>query len=140
MKRVLMIFLLLFLIMPAMGSAAEIKFGLLPQLPEKQMREMYALLAEYLEKETGMKVTLVIPRDFDTYTKQAIAGDFDIGYTNPNIYILVKRDVPQAEPLAGLPKNLTGVFIVAEDSKIKSIKELKGKKNRMVKVEEGESL
>ncbi len=127
MKRIVT-FIFILLLIPAFGYAAEFKFGLLPQLPEQQMREMYTPLAQYLEKETGLKVTLVIPKDFATYTKQATAGDFDIGYTNPNVYIDIKKAVPQAEPLAGLPKKLTGVFIVAEDSPIKSIKELKGKK------------
>ncbi len=133
MKRLLCVVMFLLLIMPAMGMASEIKFGLLPRLPEKQLREMFTPLVKYLGKETGMKVTLVIPKDFDTYTKQAIAGDFDIGFTNPNIYITVKKAVPEVEPLAlaSEPKTgtkLKGVFIVVKESPIKSIKELKGKK------------
>ena len=100
MKRILMVSLFLLLIVPSMGIGAEIKFGLLPRLPEKQLLEMFTPLAQYLEKETGMKVTLVIPKDFDTYTQQAIAGGFDIGFTNPNIYIDIKKAVPQVEPLA----------------------------------------
>lgn len=128
MRRFLTIFLFLLLMVPATGVASEIKFGLLPRLPEKELLEMFTPLAQYLEKETGMKVTLVIPKDFDTYTKQAIAGDFDIGFTNPNIYIDIKKGVPQVEPLAVVTGKLKGVFIVAEDSPIKSIKELKGKK------------
>lgn len=133
MKRMLMGFMFLFLMMPVMGFAAEIKFGLLPRLPEKELLPMFAPLAKYLEKETGMKVTLVIPKDFDTYTKQAIAGGFDIGFTNPNIYITIKKAEPQAEPLAlasepGTGTALKGVFITLADSPIKSIKEIKGKK------------
>ncbi|MEK6691302.1 MAG: phosphate/phosphite/phosphonate ABC transporter substrate-binding protein [Nitrospirota bacterium] len=140
MRKILMVCLFLILVMaPAMGIAAEIKFGLLPRLPEKQLIEMFTPLAKYLEKETGMKVTLVIPKDFDTYTKQAIAGDFDIGFTNPNIYITVKKASPQVEPLAlasepGPGTKLVGVFITLADSPIKSIKELKGKKISFVDV------
>ena len=97
----LIAFAILFsLMMPATGFAAEIKFGLLPRLPEKELLPMFTPLAKHLEKETGMKVILVIPKDFDTYTKQAIAGDFDIGFTNPNIYITAKRASPEVEPLA----------------------------------------
>lgn len=128
MKRFLVVFLFLFLIVPVVGVAAEIKFGLLPRLPEKQLLEMFVPLAQYLEKETGMKITLIVPKDFDAYAKQAIAGDFDIGFTNPNIYIDIRKAVPQAEPLAVVTGKLKGVFIVAEDSPIKSIKELKGKR------------
>lgn len=129
MKRLLIVSLFLFLIIvPSLGMGAEIKLGVLPTQPEKTLREMYTPLAQFIEKETGSKVTLVIPKDFDTYAKQAIAGDFDIGFANPNIYIDIKKAVPQVEPLAAVSGKLKGVFIVAEDSPIKSIKELKGKK------------
>jgi len=133
MKRLLFFVLVLLLVVPAIVSAAEIKLGLLPRLPEKELIDMFTPLAKYLEKETGNTVTLVIPKDFDTYTKQAIAGDFDIGFTNPNIYITIKKAVPQVEPLAmasepGVGTKLKGVFIVVKESPIKSIKELKGKK------------
>ncbi|MBI4763326.1 MAG: phosphate/phosphite/phosphonate ABC transporter substrate-binding protein [Deltaproteobacteria bacterium] len=133
MKRILVILTVWLLLTPVIGSTAEIKFGLLPRLPEKQLLEMFIPLAQYLEKETAAKVTLIIPKDFDTYTKQAIAGDFDIGFTNPNIYILIKKEVPQIEPLAlasepGVGTKLKGVFFVVKESPIKTIKELKGKK------------
>ena len=133
MKKFLFFVLALLLVVPAIVSAAEIKLGLLPRLPEKELIDMFTPLAKYLEKETGNKVTLVIPKDFDTYTKQAIAGDFDIGFTNPNIYIAVKKAVAQVEPLAmasepGTGTKLKGVFIVLKESPIKSIKDLRGKK------------
>lgn len=127
--------LLMFMLfaLPAAGVAAEIKLGLLPRLPEKELLEMFTPLARHLEKETATKVTVVIPKDFDAYTKQAIAGEFDIGFTNPLIYVQIKKAVQQAEPLAlasepGVGTKLKGVFIVVNESPIKSIKDLKGKK------------
>ena len=132
MKRFLWLMTAFFIMMPSFATAAELKFGVLPRLPEKELIEMFTPLAEYLEKETGMKVSLVIPKDFDSYTKQAIAGDFDIGFTNPNIYITVKKAVPRIEPLVlasepGSGTKLRGVFFVVKESPIQSIKELKGK-------------
>lgn len=132
MKRLILVLTAFFIIMPLFAAAAELKLGLLPRLPEKELTEMFTPLAEYLGAETGTKVTLVIPKDFDAYTKQAIAGDFDLGFANPNIYITVKKSSPQAEPLALASEpdtgtKLRGVFIVASESPIKSIQELKGK-------------
>lgn len=132
MRKILLILFALLIAVPSFGTAAELSFGLLPRLPEKDLREMFAPFAQYLEQETGMKVNLVIPKDFDTYTKQAIAGDFDLGFANPNVYITVKKAAPQAEPLALASEpdtgtKLRGVFIVASESPIKSIQELKGK-------------
>jgi phosphonate transport system substrate-binding protein len=122
-----------FLLFPAVAWSADIKFGLLPRLPEKELVGMFNPLAKYLEKETGSKVTLVIPKDFDTYTQQAIAGDFDIGFTNPFIYVKIRKAVPQTEPLAlaaepGVGTKLKGVFIALKESPLKSFKEAKGKK------------
>ena len=130
MKKMVMVllFLSLILIVPSMGMGAEIKLGVLPTQPEQKLREMYTPLAQFIEKETGSKVTLVIPKNFDAYAKQAIAGDFDIGFANPNIYIDIKKAVPQVEPLAAVSGKLKGVFIVPAESPIKSIKELRGKK------------
>ncbi|HBG92595.1 MAG: hypothetical protein A2X54_03645 [Nitrospirae bacterium GWF2_44_13] len=130
MKKMAMVllFLSLLLIVPSMGMGAEIKLGVLPTQPEQTLREMYTPLAQFIAKETGSKVTLVIPKDFDTYAKQAIAGDFDIGFANPNVYIDIKKAVSQVEPLAAVTGKLKGVFIVAKESPIKSIKDLKGKK------------
>lgn len=134
-KRAMSGGLLVFMLfaLPAQGVAAEIKLGLLPRLPEKELIDMFTPLAKHIEKETASKVTVVIPKDFDAYTKQAIAGDFDIGFTNPLIYAQIKKAVPQAEPLAlasepGVGTKLKGVFIVVKESPIKSVKELKGKK------------
>jgi phosphonate transport system substrate-binding protein len=133
MKRCLFLILLFVFALSTYVSAAEIKFGLLPRLPEKDLITMFTPLAKYLEKETGSKVTLVIPKDFDAYTAQAIAGEFDIGFTNPFIYVKAKKAAPQIEPLAiasepNVGTKLKGVFIVLKESKIKSIKELKGKR------------
>jgi len=133
MKKVNAVLLFFVLLIPAIGAASEIKFGLLPRLPEKELISMFTPLAKYLEKETGNKVTLVIPKDFDSYTKQAIAGDFDIGFTNPFIYVKIKQATPEIEPLGiasepGVGAKLKGVFIVLKESPLKSIKELKGKK------------
>lgn len=113
--------------------AQEVKLGLLPRLPEKELLVMYDSLAKYIEKEIGKKVSLVIPSDFDTFTKQAIAGDFHLGFANPNIYIVVKKEAPETEPLAlasepGVGTKLQGVFFVVKESPLKNIKEIKGKK------------
>ncbi len=133
MKRPLCLIFFLLLLAPALVAAAEIKLGLLPRLPEKELISMFTPLASYLEKETGSKVTLVIPKDFDTYTKQAVAGEFDLGFTNPNIYIVIKKETPEVEPLAlasepGTGTKLKGVFFAVKESPLKSVQDLKGKK------------
>jgi len=132
MKRFLLFLMLATLSLPMTSFAAELKFGLLPRVSEKEMVEGFTPLASYLEKELGVKVTLVVPKDFDTWTKEAKAGAYDLAYTNPYLYVAVKKDVKDAnavviasEPDSG--KELFGTIIVKKDSPIKTIADLKGK-------------
>lgn len=131
-KSFVVLLLLAVLVMPLAAFGAELKFGLLPRLTEKEMVEGFTPLAKYLEKELGVKVTLVVPKDFETWTKDAKAGAYDIAYTNPYLYVVVKKDVKVAEPLViasepEIGKQLFGTIIVKKDSPIKSIADLKGK-------------
>lgn len=131
-KKMLLVVLIALLALPFGAIAAELKFGVLPRLAEKEMRDGFTPLAEHLSKELGVKVTLVIPKDFDTWKKEAEARAYDIVYTNPYLYVLLKKAVPETEPLviASEPEigdDIKGTIIVKKDSPIKSIAELKGK-------------
>lgn len=131
-KRVLISLLALLFLIPFMALARELKFGVLPRLTEKEMREGFTPLAEYLSKELGVKVTLVIPKDFDTWRKEAEARQYDIVYTNPYLYVLLKKAVPETEVIAiasepEIGSTMRGAIIVRRDSPIKSIADLKGK-------------
>jgi len=88
-KKILLFVLIVLLAIPFSAIATELKFGVLPRLTEKEMREGFTPLAEYLSKELGVKVTLVIPKDFDTWRKEAEARTYDFVYTNPYLYVLL---------------------------------------------------
>lgn len=85
-KKMLLVVLIALLVLPFGAIAAELKFGVLPRLTEKEMREGFTPLADYLSKELGVKVTLVMPKDFDTWRKEAEARAYDFVYTNPYLY------------------------------------------------------
>lgn len=132
MKKILLIALVLVLAVPFWAIGSELKFGILPRLTEKEMREGFTPLAEYLSKELGVKVTLVIPKDFDTWRKEAEARQYDLVYTNPYLYVLLKKAVPETEVIAissepEIGDDIKGTIIVKKDSPIKSIADLKGK-------------
>jgi phosphonate transport system substrate-binding protein len=113
-------------------ASAEIKFGILPRLSAVEMSQMFNPLAEYLAKETGEKVVLVIPKDFEAFKNMVKAGQVDIAFANPLIYIELKK-AANLEPLAlaAEPKNGTrfrGIIIARKDSGIEKLQDLKGKK------------
>lgn len=132
MKKPLLATVVLLLCLPVMAFA-EIKLGLLPRFPEQEMIEMFSPLARYLEKETGQKVALVIPEDFDAFTQKAISGEFELAYANPYVYIRINKAAPAAHPLAlaAEPKigtKIKGILFTRSDKPYKAVKDLKGKK------------
>jgi phosphonate transport system substrate-binding protein len=123
--------LLLMLAIP-LAASAEIKLGLLPRLSAGEMNTMFTPLAEYLSKETGEKVSLVIPKDFEAFKAAVSAGEVDLGFSNPVIYVQLKKGHAAIEPL-GLASEkagtkFRGIIIARADSGISKVQDLKGKK------------
>jgi len=113
-------------------AAAEIKFVTVPRLSAAELQTMFNPLADYLTKEVGEKVTLVIPKSFDAVKDAVQAGQMDIGFVNPLIYIQIKDKV-NIEPLALSSEvksgtRLRGIIIVRKDSGFNQLQDLKGKK------------
>jgi phosphate/phosphite/phosphonate ABC transporter binding protein len=93
---------------------------------------MFTPLAQYLAKETGEQVAIVIPKDFDAF-KAAVKGhQIDLGFSNPLIYVQVKKSAGieplalAAEPKAGT--KFRGIIVARKDSGIDKVQDLKGKK------------
>lgn len=113
-------------------ASAEIKFGILPRLSAQEMHRMFDPLAEYLTKETGEKVSIVVTKDFASYKDAVKTGQFDLAFSNPIIYVQLKQGnalVPlalSAEKKAGT--RFRGVIIARKDSGIEKAQDLKGKK------------
>ena len=113
-------------------ASAEIKFGILPRLSSEVLYGMFKPLAEYLTKETGEKVSIVIPKDFEGFKDAVKAGQVDVGFANPLIYVQLKKD-SKISPLAlavedKAGKRFRGIIIARTDSGINKIQDLKGKK------------
>ncbi len=113
-------------------AEAQIKLGILPRLTASEMTKMFAPLAAQLEKELGQPVQIVVPKDFDTFMAMAKAGQFDLAFANPSVYVELRAALA-VEPLAlavetGTGKDFTGCFLVKKGSPIKSVADLKGKK------------
>jgi phosphonate transport system substrate-binding protein len=130
-RAAVVVILLLGMMVPR-SARAEIKLGLLPRLSAMELTTMFTPLADYLSKETGEKVTLVIPKDFDAFKALVTSGQVDMGFSNPLVYVQLKHGSPSLEPLgiasekAGI--KFRGIIIARKDSGINSLQDLKGKK------------
>ena len=113
-------------------AAAEIKLGILPRLGPLELYDMFTPLAAFLARETGEKVSIVIPRDFDAFKAAVKAGQVDLGFANSLVYVQLRKDAA-IEPLALSAERkagtrFRGVIIARKDSGIDTIRDLKGKK------------
>lgn len=113
-------------------ASAELKLGLLPRLSSTEMTAMFTPLAEYLSREAGEKVTLVVPRDFDAFKASVQSGQVDMGFANPLVYVQLKKERSAIEPL-GLASEkagtkFRGIIISRKDGGIEKVQDLRGKK------------
>lgn len=113
-------------------ASAEVKFGILPRLTTLDIYAMFRPLEEYLTKETGEKVSIVTAKDFAAYKEMVRAGQVDLGFANPLIYIELKNNM-DLTPLALASElkagtKFRGIIIARKDSKINGLQDLKGKK------------
>jgi phosphonate transport system substrate-binding protein len=113
-------------------AAAEIRFGILPRLSAMELHTMFEPLANYLTKETGEKVSIVITKDFDAFKAAVRAGQVDLAFANPLIYVQLKKETTldvlalSAEKKAGT--KFRGIIIARKDSGIEKAQDLRGKK------------
>jgi phosphonate transport system substrate-binding protein len=114
------------------AAAQDIKLGVLPRLSATELTAMFSPLAEQLSRATGRKVVLVLAKDFDTFEKQVRDGELDLAFSNPLIYVQLKKEVDLAPlALAAEKKGGTkfrGIFVARKDSGLTDVAALKGKK------------
>ena len=114
------------------ASQAEIRLAILPRLSAVELNKMFTPLADYLSRETGERVTLVIPKDFDAFKNVVQSGQADLGFANSLVYVQLRKGttldplVLAAEPKAGT--RFRGVIIARTDSGIRNLNDLKGKR------------
>jgi phosphonate transport system substrate-binding protein len=114
------------------ARAQDIRIGVLPRLSATELTTMFGPLADYLSRETGRKVTLVLAKDFTAFEKQVRDGELDLAFANSLVYVQLKRDV-DLQPLALAAEKkggsrFRGIFVVRKDSGMQDLKDLKGKK------------
>lgn len=115
---------------PNKDASKKITMGIFPRRPAKATNKLFTPLAKYLESKLGVKVELLISKDFATYNERLNSGAFDLIHLNHLQYINIREklgyDAIVMNEEFGTSKLKSAIF-VGVDSSIKELKELKGK-------------
>lgn len=119
--------LLLLLAAPLQAREAQppLLFGVLPYLSTRTLVATYAPLAAALEKSLGRPVQLQTAPDFDTFTRRAFAGEYDLLLIAPHYGRLAEVDYGYI-PLVRHKNDIRCLLVVAQDAPLKSLDELRG--------------
>jgi len=124
--------LLVSLLLPAAASAQEpLLMGVFPRRDAGETLKLYKPMADYLSAELGRPVWLEVPKDFPGFWKAAETGRYDIIHCNQYHYVKAHKEFGYDAILMNEEygeSTIAGSLIVRKDSKLTSVRDLKGKK------------
>jgi len=116
-----------------------LKIGRIPFTNATEMVIKHEGLLKYLQSELGVKeVRLVLANDYHGILNKLLKGEIDIGWMGTLSYAEVKGDVklkPLVKPVRFGTTYYRGMIITRQDSGIKNLSDLKGKKFAWVEKE-----
>jgi phosphonate transport system substrate-binding protein len=111
--------------LPAAAEEPVYEFGVLPQVATAKVAEMWVPLLDKLSEKSGVKLKFVTAPNISEFGTRAAAGAYAFYYHNTLAY--VQQDDRYAAFAREIGAKTIGVLVVSKDSKLKSLKDLKGK-------------
>lgn len=130
----LSVFSALLVLVTQISQASEYKFSMLPLFGTEEIYKRITPFAEYLSKETGLKITPTFTTDFSQYGQQISSGAIHIGYENPYVYVMhsATHEAVAMASTGGQGFFFRGIVITRTDSPLRKLTDLKGKKIAIV--------
>ena len=130
---IILLFLSTFIPKPAYTEEAKaVRFGVLSIAQPSRIYEKWQPFADYMSKQTGRPVEIVVPRGFAKMKNTIAEGGVDFFYINSHVFYLLKKEgrasaVAQMKNISGKITSVSEIF-VKKESGIKNALDLKGKK------------
>jgi phosphate/phosphite/phosphonate ABC transporter binding protein len=112
-----------------------VRVAVLPLYSPITMYDRYDPLMRHLSREVGREFKLVIPRDFEDFVRLVKAGTVHFAYQNPYVYARLAARVPMRALVTTVSASerdaadaFRGVIITRDDSPIREVRALAGKK------------
>lgn len=110
----------------AVFAAPGFSFGVFPQLSTRTMVETYQPLADHLSSSLRQPVNLESAKDFYTFHKRTIEGEYDLVLTAPHLAWLAWKEGGY-RPLLIYKEPAKGFVVVRADSSYQQLNDLGGK-------------
>ncbi|MGA1869593.1 MAG: phosphate/phosphite/phosphonate ABC transporter substrate-binding protein [bacterium] len=115
----------------AHGEEKHISIGILPCTDVVMSFKKFNPLITYLEQQTGLKIKLIVPKDFAGLERAIINGDINFAFQDPHTYVKLTNLYDKGSLIRSLTlegaSSQSGVVIVRKDSLIRKVEDLKGK-------------
>ncbi len=115
----------------AHGAGNDITIAILPCKDVVMTFKKFHPLVTYLEKETGLDIRLIVPKDSVEFERDLKNGDIDYAFQDPYTYVRLADLYNKTALLGALTRDGTrvqsGVVIVRKDSGTKKLEDLRGK-------------
>lgn len=121
----LVAFLIACQILPVHAQSAPLVVGVLPTLSPRVLINNYQPIRLYLEQTLKRPVALVTAKDFTTFHKSTMAGDYDIVVTAAHLGRLAQVDAGYL-PMATYKSVNRALLMTSKASPLKSIRDLRG--------------
>ena len=109
-----------------------IRLGLIPFLPEAQLRAEFEPLVTHLSTVVGRPIQLVVGADYDEAIAFTVAGDVDLAYLTPACYVTARQRRAELTLLLSDVRGgldfYTSILLVRADDPIERVQDLRGRR------------
>jgi len=109
----------------ARAQTPPLEFGLAPYISVRPMMALFEPMAAFLEKRLERPVLLVTAPSVREFDARVLAGRYELAMLAPQAARLAQREAGYV-PLLRVSDDLYGVFLVPEESPLRSLRELGG--------------
>lgn len=105
----------------------EYVLGVFPHLPPRDLENVFAPMAQDLGTRIGRRIVLSSNTTYERFSENLDKQKFDIAFMQPFDYVRV-ADGLGYRPLATRTEKLSAIVVVKQDSPLKTLADLKGKR------------